>query len=84
MNPKLKAYFEARRAYDKAVADVVDDPQVVEDIKKDFEEMYPEYYIHLIGAVTGFISASIYRKSDNRIVEAISFPNHNGTWSFKH
>mgnify|MGYP003607931971 FL=1 len=46
--------------------------------------MYPEYYIHLIGAVTGFISASIYRKSDNRIVEAISFPNHNGTWSFKH
>lgn len=84
MNPKLKAYFEARRAYDKAVADVVDDPQVVEDIKKDFEEMYPKYYIHLIGAVTGFISASIYRKSDNRIVEAISFPNHNGTWSFKH
>jgi len=84
MNPKLKAYFEARRAYDKAVADVVDDPQVVEDIKKDFEEMYPEYYIHLIGAVTGFISASIYRKSDNRIVEAISFSNHNETWSFKH
>lgn len=77
MNPKLKAYFETRRAYDKAVAD---DPY----IKKDFEEMYPEYYIHLIGAVTGFISASIYRKSDNRIVEAISFPNHNGTWSFKH
>lgn len=63
---------------------MVDDPQVVKDIKKDFEEMYPEYYIHLIGAVTGFISASIYRKSDNRIVEAISFPNHNGTWSFKH
>ena len=39
MNPKLKAYFEARRAYDKAVADVVDDPQVVKDIKKDFEQV---------------------------------------------
>lgn len=34
MNPKLKAYFEVRRAYDKAVVDVVDGPQVVEDIKK--------------------------------------------------
>lgn len=41
--------------------------------------MYPEYYIHFIGAVTGFISASIYRKSDNRIVKAISFSNHNET-----
>lgn len=46
--------------------------------------MYPEYYIHFIGAVTGFISASIYRKSDNRIVKAISFQITMKLVSYKH
>lgn len=84
MSSALKMYFEARKAYNQAIDNVVNNQQVVEDIKKKFEEQHPGYYINSISAVTGLISATVHRKVDNRIVEAMVFPKSDGTWDFKH
>lgn len=84
MNANLETYFKAEKALSNAIKDIISNPQVIENIKKDFEKMYPGYYINRISSVADGIFASIYRKSDNKIVDGIGFPLPDRTWSFNH
>lgn len=82
MESALATYLKAEDAYDKALNNIIRNPQVIENIRADFKKMYPKYYINGLSHTLGGLYASIYRKSDNKLVDGMGFPLSDGTWSF--
>lgn len=79
-NELFAAYHKAYSGYLNAMKEIVEHSDL---IKRNFEAMYPEYYISNVYNLQ-YISACVYRKSDNKIVDNWATPNADGTWKFKH
>lgn len=73
----LSNYQEARKNYDQTVNEII---RHIDLINESFESQYPDYYIGHLYNVTSEISASVYRKSDNTIIDAFAIPMGDCTW----
>lgn len=82
MNKHIEAYLKAREEYMNAMYSMTRNSEVIEEIKKDFEEKYPEYRIDRLSDTNDWITASVYRKSDNKIMDAFAYIRSNGEWEF--
>lgn len=82
MNKHIEAYLKASKEYFNVLYNITRNPIITDEIKKDFEEKYPEYYINQLFDLNNWITASIYRKSDNKIMDAFAYICSNGEWKF--